>query len=125
MHHKIRLLARSWLPWMLFATTESFAQITLKWAGEGAFERGALLTSAPRLFHEKWFAISIGCDVLSFVSWLIILSRHELSYAVPVSALSYFAIVTAGICVLNEVPDAWQMLSLTLIGFGIIIIALE
>jgi multidrug transporter EmrE-like cation transporter len=60
---------------------------------------------------------------LSFLSWLIILSKYQLTYAYPlVVGLSYVGIIVASAIYLHEEIELFKFIGIIFIGIGIIIL---
>ena len=109
--------------WVVFAALETAAQLTLKMAaGTTASElsTGAWLCA---LATNPWFQLSIACDMANFFAWMAILRRHDLSLAIPLSSICYFAIIAAGTVFLHESVAVAQWVGLIVIGFGLALIS--
>jgi multidrug transporter EmrE-like cation transporter len=60
---------------------------------------------------------------LSFLSWLIILSKYQLTYAYPlVVGLSYVGIIVASFIYLHEEIELFKFIGILFIGIGILIL---
>ncbi len=53
------------------------------------FRPRALLRALGRAFQSKWMWIGLAQMTLAFFSLLVLLSREDVSFAVPATALSY------------------------------------
>lgn len=109
----------SHLNWFVLVSCETVAQLTLKIA---ALQSGLDLSFSQWLtlvVTNKWFLFSIACDIASFLAWMSILRRHDLSIAVPLSSLCYMAIVIVAVLVLRETVSVAQFIGLATIGLGI------
>ena len=60
----------------------------------------------------------IGCDLLCFVAWLLVLERTSLSSAFPLSAASYVLVVAAGALVFHEPLRPFELAGAALILAG-------
>ena len=77
------------------------------------------------LLASPWFYVSIAADCGAFLIWMTILASCDLSFAVPLSASSYIAILAASQIFLHETIGVLQGIGITLIGAGIILLAHE
>lgn len=111
------------LSWAALITIESMAQISLKLAanqiGEMTWDSAWLLSAVS----NHWFVGSIGCDVASFLVWMALLRRYDLSFAVPVSSFCFVSVLALSVVVLNEPVSALQIVGMATIGVGIYMIA--
>lgn len=116
-------MTRTVSPWIFLAGTEALAQVSLKMAADATGTSEGPLQTTMALLKQPWFVLSIACDIAGLVAWMAVLRRHDISFAVPVSALSYFAILGTASIALHE-PVAWQQCAgLLCIGIGILWIA--
>ena len=68
----------------------------------------------------------IGLFGLSFLTWIYIVSRNNLSYAFPFAVgLGYVGGVVLSIVVLKETATLWQFVGMALIWVGIILMAVN
>ena len=109
--------------WLLFVSLETTAQLTLKMAAVATPSLGGTGGWLQALASNSWFQASIACDIANFLVWLAILRRHDLSVAIPLSALCYFSIIIASSVLLHEPVSTPQIAGLLLTGFGILCIA--
>ena len=116
---------KSWaaINWVVFVALETFAQVALKLAAVDSSAASSLGRWLVALASNSWFQASLGADVLNFVAWMMILRRHDLSLAVPLSSLCYFTIVIASTVLLHEQVGVFQVVGLGLIGIGIVLVA--
>ena len=111
------------LNWLVFVALETFAQIALKFAAVDTSAAGGFAGWLHALATNGWFQASIAADVMNFFAWMLILRRHELSLAVPLSSLCYFTIILASTILLHEAVTPLQLLGLGLVGIGIVLVA--
>ncbi|OPZ60106.1 MAG: 4-amino-4-deoxy-L-arabinose-phosphoundecaprenol flippase subunit ArnF [Deltaproteobacteria bacterium ADurb.Bin510] len=100
-------------------------QIFLKLAADGCAEHTSNLDFYLSLAanHNTWLgALTYG---LSFMLWLKVLARFELSYARPLVGLSYVIVAALSLIVLGERPSALRWLGIGLVTAGVIVIGLE
>jgi len=74
------------------------------------------------LLHDSLPLAVIGVFVLQLINWLLVLERAELSYAQPITSLSYVSVVCLSVWLLGERLDAVRLLgvSLVLLGVGLV-----
>lgn len=111
------------LNWIVFVALETFAQISLKLAAADAPPGPDLAAWLRALTSNGWFQASIAADVVNFFAWMLILRRHDLSLAVPLSSFCYVTIVLASTFLLHETVTPLQVLGLGLVGIGIVLVA--
>jgi drug/metabolite transporter (DMT)-like permease len=109
--------------WIVFVALETFAQISLKLAAVDVPPGSGLGAWVQALTSNGWFQASIAADVVNFFAWMLILRRHDLSLAVPLSSFCYVTIVLASTFLLQETVTALQLLGLGLVGIGIVLVA--
>jgi len=109
--------------WAALIAIESAAQISLKLAANQIGEMTWEWAWIVRAVSDRWFIASIVCDVASFLVWIALLRRHDLSFAVPVSSLCFVSVVALSVVVLNEPVTALQIVGMATIGVGIYLIA--
>jgi drug/metabolite transporter (DMT)-like permease len=107
--------------WLIFVVLETAAQLTLKMAsGAGTTH---YLQSIGTIVNSRWFMASIACDAANLIIWLAILRRHELSVAVPLTSMTYFAVLLASGLLLHEPVRLAQLMGLILIGGGVTLVS--
>lgn len=109
--------------WAALIAIESAAQISLKLAANQIGEMTWEWTWLMRAVSNSWFIASLVCDVAGFLVWIVLLRRHDLSFAVPVSSLCFVSVLALSFAVLNEPVSALQIVGMATIGVGIYIIA--
>lgn len=81
-----------------------------------------------RLLYEalkvKWIWIGVAMMTLAFFSLLLLLSFEDVSFVVPVTALSYLVGAVGGIFFLGErvSPQRWIGISLVCVGVSLVVI---
>jgi drug/metabolite transporter (DMT)-like permease len=107
--------------WLIFVGLETGAQLALK-AASNAGTTGWLNSVSP-IVNNPWFLASISCDAANLIVWLAILRRHELSVAVPLSSMTYFAVLLATAFLLHEPVHGVQLAGLILVGIGVTLVS--
>lgn len=81
------------------------------------------VSSYVKLLLNYQFVVGFLLYALSFISWLVVLSRKDLSYIYPIIiGLSYLFIMLSAILILKENFTFGKSLGAIFIGIGIIII---
>jgi len=71
------------------------------------------------VFANPLFVGLIALMTLQFFNWLMVLGQADLSYAKPVSALSYASVPAASVLMLDEAFDAVEAAGLVCIIAGV------
>lgn len=89
------------------------------------FRPSALLKVAAQVARVKWIWIGLALMTLAFFALLGILSVENVSFAVPVTALSYLAGGMGGMLFLGERLDRsrWAGILLVCLGVGLVILS--
>ena len=107
--------------WLIFAVLETAAQVALKLASNHAGTSDILQSVSP-IVSSPWFIASIACDAANLAIWLAILQRHDLSVAVPLTSMTYFAVLLATGLFLREPVQMMQLVGLMLVGLGLTLV---
>lgn len=104
--------------------------IVLDTAGQMLWKRAAAglpASLSPRvlwtaLLHDPLPLAVLGVFALQLVNWLLVLERAELSYAQPITSLSYVTVVAMSVWLLGERLDPVRLagVGLVLLGVGLI-----
>ena len=86
---------------------------------------GAAASLIGRALRVKWIWIGVAMMALAFFSLLALLSFEDVSFVIPVTALSYLVGALGGIFFLGEriEPQRWIGIGLVCIGVVIVLIA--
>ena len=71
------------------------------------------------IFREPMFIAVIGVMGLQFFNWMAILNQADLSFAQPITALSYVSVCVLSGVFLNESVDALQILGIACVLAGV------
>jgi len=109
--------------WLLVPLLETLSQIFMKLGGSHF---------TGMLIGWRWFIqvitspvilLSFGCDVVSFLLWMHVLSKYKVGIAVPVSSLCYITIALAGWVGFNEPVTISEIIGTILIMSGVSLLA--
>jgi len=89
------------------------------------FHPGAAASLLWRSLRVKWIWIGVAMMTLAFLSLLLLLSFEDVSFVVPVTALSYLVGALGGIFFLGErvEPQRWIGISLVCVGVTLVLLA--
>jgi drug/metabolite transporter (DMT)-like permease len=79
----------------------------------------SLHTMVYAALHQPWFLALIVVAFLQFANWLIVLERADLSFAKPVSALSYVTVCLASAYLFKEHVGALKAFGIVCVLAGI------
>ena len=73
--------------------------------------------------HHPGFIFGFFLYIFSFLSWLILLSKKQLSFIFPiVTGLGYASLIIASFLFLREEIDLFKVIGIVLIGIGILFV---
>lgn len=75
-----------------------------------------------RAMRVKWIWIGVAMMTLAFFSLLFLLSFREVSYVIPITALSYLVGAVGGILFLGERVDPQRWLGISLVCIGVVLV---
>jgi drug/metabolite transporter (DMT)-like permease len=105
----------------------ALAQLGLKAATEktGPLAAGsaAMLRRSLEILTVPWLWAALGCYGLSVVVWLVGLSRVPVSQAYPLLSLGYVLNVGLAWWLLGETPNVMRVAGITVIVFGVVLVA--
>ncbi len=105
---------------LLYVVLNAFAQLLLK---QGASQTASALSVAGLPVNGRLLA-GIVLFGLSFLVWMFILARENLSFAFPFAVgLGYSAVVMLSVFVLGEAVSIIQMTGIGLVLVGLILVA--
>lgn len=111
--------------WFLLLFLESAAQLSLKLGGLEVQALPIGLHWLVASLHSLWVWLGAGCYLGSFLTWMLILRKTQLSLAFPVSAAIYIVIVPASWFLLGEQIDITRALGAILIAAGVAVMGFE
>lgn len=105
----------------IYVLLNSFGQLLIKL---GTQEVGALETAGFYGLLNFKLITGIGLFGMSFLTWIYILSKSNLSYAFPFAVgLGYVTVILLATLFLKETPSALQITGMTLVGVGIVLMS--
>jgi len=88
------------------------------------FRPGAAASLLWRALGVKWIWIGVAMMTLAFFSLLLLLSFEEVSFVVPVTALSYLVGALGGIFFLGERVERQRWIGILLVCVGVTLVLL-
>jgi multidrug transporter EmrE-like cation transporter len=105
----------------------AFAQVFLKQGmikvGHFAFTWSNVLPVAMSVGSNSFIILGLCCYVVSFVLWMLVLSRVEVSFAYPFLSVGYVVTALAGYLAFNERLSLTRILGIALICLGVVLIS--
>jgi drug/metabolite transporter (DMT)-like permease len=105
----------------------ALAQLGLKAATERTGPlvagNGAMLRRSLEILTVPWLWAALACYGLSVVVWLVGLSRVPVSQAYPLLSLGYVLNVGLAWWLLGETPNVMRVAGITVIVFGVVLVA--
>ena len=80
---------------------------------------GSPLLNVQAVLHNPLFLFVIFLMACQFFNWLMVLRNADLSYAQPVTSLSYVTVFLLSVHYLNESTDALQVTGILLVLAGV------
>ena len=111
------------LLWGAVPLAAALYQVAAKLCADALGTPGAHDAAAAVGRHLPLVVAVVGCDLLCFVAWLLVLERTSLSAAFPLSAASYVLVVAAGTLVFHESLRPFEMAGAALILTGVGLVA--
>jgi len=102
---------------------EMFVSRAMKDIGEvTSFRPMAILRVVLRALQSAWMWAGLGMMALAFFSLLVLLSRANVSFVVPVTALSYVIAAFGGRFFLGEQVSANRWIGVSLVCLGVALV---
>ncbi len=102
------------------------SQLLMRWrvGAAGALPAGAMerVHFVIGLLLTPWIWLAIACTFLAGVSWMLALTRFELSYAFPFTGISFLIMLLAGAWMFHEHVSMARTLGTLLVMLGLIIV---
>lgn len=116
----------AYIPLLIGIALNATAQLLLKAGmdkiGHFEFTVNNILPIALRAAFNPYIAVGLACYVVSFVVWLVGLSRVDVSVAYPLLSLGYVFITFAAYFILHENVSALRIIGVAVILAGIFLV---
>lgn len=104
-----------------------YSQLVMRWQVTSAGSLPAGISQQAlfvlHLLVKPWVLSAILATFLSGVSWMLAMTRFEISYAFPFVSLNYLLVLAAGVLLFQEELNAAKLVGSGLVVLGIIVIA--
>lgn len=111
---------------LLSVSLNAAAQILMRWGmlrvGEVSLAQ-SLVTALPRMISNVFLWLAMASYGISIVTWMVVLSRVEVSYAYAFSSLGFVLVAIMGAFMLKEPIPAQRAAGIAVVCIGIIILA--
>jgi drug/metabolite transporter (DMT)-like permease len=95
----------------------------MKSVGEAtSFHPAAIVKVVLRALHQPWMWAGVSMMALAFFALLGALSLYNVSFVVPVTALSYVAGALGGVVFLHERVSFWRWIGVLLVTIGVTLV---
>jgi len=102
-----------------------FGQIAIKWqvAKAGSLPIGLLerLNFISHLLLNPWILIALFAAFLAAVSWMVAMTKFDLSHAYPFMSLSFLLVLVMSNIFFSETVTSYKVIGLIFVILGIII----
>lgn len=104
-----------------------YSQLIMRWqvtaAGPLPVDTSGKVGYILNLILNPWVVSGIVATFLAGVSWMLAMTKFEISYAYPFVSLNYILVLVAGFLLFNEAISATKLAGSALVILGIIVIA--
>lgn len=84
-------------------TLDTLTQLLWKHAVAGLPDNATSLVTILAVFSQPWFAVVIGLFLIQLWNWLEVLKHADLSFAQPITSISYLTVSAASWWLFDEV----------------------
>ncbi len=104
-----------------------YSQLIMRWqvslAGPLPADLSGKLVYIATLLLNPWVMSGIVATLLAGVSWMLAMTKFEISYAYPFVSLNYVLVLVAGFLLFQESMSIMKLAGTALVILGIIVIA--
>jgi len=104
-----------------------YSQLVMRWqvggAGEIPPDGPGKMRFIATLLINPWVMSGIVATFLAGVSWMLAMTRFEISYAYPFVSLNYVIVLAASILLFNESLSLPKIIGTVLVIAGIVVIS--
>ncbi|MEW6723798.1 MAG: SMR family transporter [Bacillota bacterium] len=97
-------------------------QFLLKLGAQKLPAGASLLRTIMQLFAVPQILLGLVCFGTSFIAWIFVLRRLELSVAYPLVSLSYATVTLLSVVFLHESFTIYKLVGLVLIMLGVVVL---
>ena len=110
---------------LLYIVFTTASQLIIRWsvgAPGMTVADGGRLGFVLSLLAMPWVWVAFVCTFLAGVSWMLTLSRLELTYAFPFTGVTFLLILLAGAFVFGEAVSLGRIVGTLLVVIGLIVV---
>lgn len=104
-----------------------YSQLVMRWqvgsAGELPADGWGKARFIATLLGNPWVLSGIAATFLAGISWMLAMTRFEISYAYPYVSLNYIIVLAASIMLFNESLSMSKIIGTALVIAGIVVIS--
>lgn len=104
-----------------------YSQLIMRWqvseAGALPVEMAGKISYIAALLLNPWVMTGIVATFLAGVSWMLAMTKFEISYAYPFVSLNYILVLVAGVLLFNENFNTAKLVGSVLVILGVIVIS--
>src|ERR1700687_1381160 len=108
---------------LLAIVLDTIIQITWKLAVSGIPANASVSATAMGAFSQRYFYLAMLAFLAQLFNWTRVLSRADLSFAQPFTALSYITVLTLSSRTLHETLSVTKVLGIATILLGVFLIS--
>lgn len=115
----LRQRRAAWIGLALAIALDTVAQLCWKAATLRVPASASSWQTLVITIHQPLFHVTALLFILMFFNWMIVLSNADLSYAQPITALSYIAVSVVAVVWFGEDISPQRMIGIMMILFGV------
>jgi drug/metabolite transporter (DMT)-like permease len=104
-----------------------YSQLVMRWqvaaAGPLPIDTPGKASYVINLLLNPWVLSGMLATFLAGISWMLAMTKFEISYAYPFVSLNYILVLAAAFFLLNETLSATKLMGSALVVIGIIVIS--
>jgi drug/metabolite transporter (DMT)-like permease len=110
------------LKWILFPLFDTANQVCMKFLGVETGETKFGAHWLEQVLTSPYWWAAIAADIGSFLMWMLILKKSNLSFATPFIATQYITILIASRILFHEQINAMHLIGIVLIISGLVLV---
>jgi drug/metabolite transporter (DMT)-like permease len=115
----LRQRRAAWIGLAFAIALDTAAQLCWKAATLHASASASMWQTLVITLRQPLFQITVLLIILMFFNWMIVLSNADLSYAQPITALSYVTVSVIAVVLLDESIPPQRMIGIAMILLGV------
>jgi len=105
----------------------AYSQVIMRWrvgmAGALPQAWSGKLQFVAHLLINPWVLSGVAATFLAGVSWMLALTKFQLSYAYPFTSLVYMLVLVSGVLLFKDSMNAGRLAGTAVVMLGVLIIA--